>query len=356
MPEPAVQRNHIAVDGDTAARQQQPAVTRTPKMAVVLRALRRCAASRAFRWGFVAVTVALGSYAIAAQWGQVSRSIDRMGLLTVALALVSVLLGLLMSMQAWRALLAGLGSPLPAPGAARILFLGQLGKYLPGSVWPVLAQMELGKTYRVPRHRSASASVLFMLLALLTGLLTTLVMLPFIGTSSYLWALAITPVLLACLHPRVLNKLLSRLLRLAKQPPLEHPLSGRTLAVALSWWFAVWICYGVQIWLLTIRLGAPIGSSLLLAVGAYAFAWSVGFIVVFVPAGVGLRDVLLVTMLSPVVGVGGATAVALLSRVLTTAGDLLTAASAGAWRHPRTVAHPADESAPSPEQDHAERL
>jgi len=357
MPEPAVQRNHIAVDGDTAARQQQPAVTRTPKMAVVLRALRRCAASRAFRWGFVAVTVALGSYAIAAQWGQVSRSIDRMGLLTVALALASVLLGLLMSMQAWRALLAGLGSPLPVPGAARVMFLGQLGKYLPGSVWPVLAQMELGKAYRVPRHRAASASVLVMLLALLTGLLTALVMLPFTRTSSYLWVLAVTPVLLACLHPRVLNKLLSRLLRLAKQPPLEHPLSGRTLAVALSWWFAVWICYGVQIWLLTIRLGAPIGSSLLLAIGGYAFAWSVGFIVVFIPAGVGLRDVLLVTTLSPVVGVGGATAVALLSRALTTAGDLLTAASAGAWRsRPGTAAYPADESAPSPDQDHAEQL
>jgi uncharacterized membrane protein YbhN (UPF0104 family) len=149
---------------------------------------------------------------------------------------------------------------------------------------------------------------------------------------------------------------MNRLLLLAKQPPLEHPLSGRTLAMALGWSLAAWICFGVQIWLLTVRLGAPIGSSLLLAVGGYAFAWSVGFIVVFVPAGVGLRDVLLVTMLSPVVGVGGATAVALVSRVLTTAGDLLTAASAGAWRHPRTDAHLADESAPSPEQDHAERL
>jgi uncharacterized membrane protein YbhN (UPF0104 family) len=357
MPEPAVQRDHIAVDGDTAAGQQDPAVTRTPKMAVVLRAIRRCAASRSFRWGFVAVTVALGGYAIAAQWGQVSRSIDRVGLLTVALALVSVLLGLLMSMQAWRTLLAGLGSPLPVPGAARVMFLGQLGKYLPGSVWPVLAQMELGKTYRVPRHRSASASVIFMLLALLTGLLTALIMLPFTRTSSYLWVLAVTPVLLVCLHPRVLNKLMSQLLRLARQPPLERPLSGRTLAVALGWWFAVWICNGVQIWLLTIRLGAPIGSSLVLAMGGYAFAWSVGFIVVFVPAGVGLRDVLLVTTLSPVVGVGGATAVALLSRALTAAGDLLTAASAGAWRsRPSTAAHHADESAPSPDQDHAERL
>src|SRR5215471_3029180 len=306
MPEPAIDRNRIAVDGDTAARQQHPAVTPAPKTAVVLRAIRRCVASRAFRWGFVAVAVALGGYAMAAQWGQVSRSIDRVRLLTVALALVSMLLGLLMSMQAWRTLLAGLGSPLSVPGVARVVFLGQLGKYLPGLVWPVLAQMELGKTYRVLRHRSASASVIFMLLALLTGLLTALVMLPFTRTSSYLWVLAVTPVLLACLHPRVLNKLMSWLLRLARQPPLEHPLRGRTLAVSLSWWFAAWICFGVQIWLLTIRLGAPVGSSLLLAIGAYAFAWSVGFIVVFVPAGIGLRDVLLVTTLSPVVGVGGA--------------------------------------------------
>src|SRR5215472_2318767 len=198
MPEAAMPEDHIAVDGDTAAGQRHPAVTRAPKMAVVLRAIRRCVASRAFRWGFIAVTVALGSYAIAAQWGQVSRSIDRMGPLTVALALASVLLGLLMSMQAWRALLAGLGSPLPVPGAARVVFLGQLGKYLPGSVWPVLAQMELGTTHRAPRHRSASASVIFMLLGLLTGLLIALVMLPFTRTSPYLWALAVTPILLAC--------------------------------------------------------------------------------------------------------------------------------------------------------------
>lgn len=356
MPEAAIPEKHIAVDGDTAASQQHPAVTQTPKTAMVFRAVRRCMASRAFRWGFVAVTVALGGYAVADQWGQVSRSIDRIGLLTVALALVSVLLAQLMAMQAWRALLAGLGSPLPVPGAGRILFLGQLGKYLPGSVWPVLAQMELGKTYRVPRHHSASASVLLMLLTLLTGLLTALVMLPFTGTSSYLWAFAVTPVLLACLHPRVLNKLMSRLLRLARQQPLKYPLSARTLAVALGWSFAVWFCNGVQIWLLTIRLGAPIGSGLLLAIGGYAFAWSVGFIVVFVPAGVGLREVLLVATLSPVLGAGGATAVALLSRALTTAGDLLTAAAAGAWRRPRTADYPANGSAPSPEQGHAGRL
>ena len=37
------------------------------------------------------------------------------------------------------------GSPLPLAVARRVFLLAQLGKYLPGSVWPVLAQTELGR-------------------------------------------------------------------------------------------------------------------------------------------------------------------------------------------------------------------
>jgi glycosyltransferase 2 family protein len=304
---------------------------------------KRLFGSRLVRWGFVAVAVGLGGYAVAGQWTGIRRALAQIGPLPVAGSMLAVLLGLLATMCAWRRLLAGLGSPLPTPPAARILFLGQLGKYLPGSVWPILAQMELGRAHRIPRHHSASASVLTMLLSLLTGLITALVMLPFTGASSYLWAFAAAPVLLACLHPRVLNPLMGRLLRLARQPPLDQPLSGRTLAVALGWSFAAWVCNGVQIWLLAVRLGAPADSSLLLATGGYAFAWSVGFLVVFAPAGVGVREVLLVATLSPAVGTGAATAVALVSRALTTAGDLVTAAVAGGYqRRPQAGGLPAD--------------
>lgn len=294
------------------------------------KAARRVAGGRVFRWGFVAAAVVLGGYAVAAQWPRVSLSIVRIGLPTVAAALALVLLALLAMVLCWRELLSGLGSRLPVRAAARIVFLGQLGKYLPGAVWPVLTQMELGRAYRVPRHRSASASVLFMLVVLLTGLLTALVMLPFTGAPTYRWTFAVVPFLLVCLHPRVLSRLMNRLLRLIGRLPLEHALSGRTIAVALGWAFVVWLCNGAQIWLLMLRLGAPVGHGVLLAIGGYAFAWSVGFIVVFAPAGAGLREVLLVAMLSPVLGTGGATAVALVSRAVTTAGDLLAAAWAGA--------------------------
>jgi glycosyltransferase 2 family protein len=288
--------------------------------------------SRPVRWGFVAATVGLGGYAVARIWPHVRAALADLGFLPVAGAMIAVLVALLATMQVWRLLLASLGSPLPARVAARIMFIGQLGKYLPGSIWPVLAQMELGNAYQVPRHRSASASVLTMLLSLLTGLLTALIALPLVGGSApYLWALLAAPVLLVLLHPRVLNLVLSRLLRLAKRPPLEKPLTGRAVAGALAWAFVSWIFYGLQIWLLATRLGAPDGKAALLAVGGFAFAWSVGFLVVFAPAGAGVRDVLLVATLGPVLGVGAATAVALVSRVLLTVGDLLTAALAAGF-------------------------
>jgi glycosyltransferase 2 family protein len=294
-----------------------------------LAAIGRAVASRPVRWAFVLAAVGLAGYAIARDWTQITAALGRLGFLSVVAALVSVVIAQVFTALMWRTLLSSLGSPLPVGAAARILFIGQLGKYLPGSIWPVLAQMELGKAHKVPRSRSASASVLVMLLTLIVGLLIALVTLPFAaGPMPYRWALLITPVLLVMLHPKVLNNIIARLLKLARQAPLEAPLTGRALSRALGWAVGVWICYGLQIWILATRLGAPAGKTALIALGGFAFAWSVGFVIVFAPAGAGVRDVLLLLMLRPVLSTADATAVVLVSRVLLTAGDLLTAAAA----------------------------
>ena len=296
--------------------------------------------SRVVRWGFVAVTVGLGAYAVAREWTNVRSDLASLGFLPVAGALVAVLGALLAAMQVWRVLLTALGSPLAARPAARIMFIGQLGKYLPGSIWPVLAQMELGNEHQVPRHRSASASVLTMLLTVLTGLLTALVALPFVaGSTNDVWALLAAPALLVLLIPRVLNALLNKVLRLARRPPLEVELTGRAIAAALGWSFVSWVFYGLQIWVLAVTLGAPAGKTALLALGGFAFAWTVGFLFVIAPAGLGVRDVLLALALGLVIAHGAALAIALVSRVLLTIGDLVTAGVAAAFtRRPGRLA------------------
>lgn len=297
-----------------------------------VRVVRAVLGGRAARVIFLLATVGLGGYAVAREWPDVRAALADLGPLPVLGALVAALLAIVAAMRVWRALLAALGSPLPSRVAARIVFVGQLGKYLPGSIWPVVAQMELASAHQVPRRRSATASVLALLVSLLGGLLTALVTLPFVAglAGPYRWALVAVPVLLVCLHPRVLNPVLDRLLRLVRRPPLEHPLTGRAVATALAWSFASWLLYGTQLWLLTMPLGGVDGRVAVLAVGGFAFAWSIGFLVIPAPAGAGIREIVLVAVLSTVLTVGAATAVALVSRALLTIGDLL-AAGIAAW-------------------------
>jgi hypothetical protein len=106
-----------------------------------------------------------------------------------------------------------------------------------------------------------------MLLTLLAGLLVALVTLPFVpGSTSYRWVFLAAPVLLVCLYPKVLNQVLGWLLRLARQPALEQPLSGRAVAGALAWALVSWACFGLQIWAAgdparrTIRSGGAAGD------------------------------------------------------------------------------------------------
>jgi hypothetical protein len=297
------------------------------------------------RLAFVVVAVALGGYALARRWDRVGPALIDIGAPTAAGALVAVAAGLLATMQVWRGLLAGLGSPLPLAAAARIFFIGQLGKYIPGSMWPILAQMDLAAPYRVPRRRSATAALLTMLICLCAGLVAALTTLPlFVGRSTveesvsgragYGWVFGAAPVLLVLLHPRLLNPVLRRLSRLVRRPAPEQPLAGRVIVTALGWALLSWVLLGAHVWLLATRLGAPTAATLPLAVGGFAFAWSAGFLVVIAPAGAGVRDLLLIATLSPVLSVGPATAVTLVSRAAMTGGDLLLAGLAAITRRP----------------------
>jgi glycosyltransferase 2 family protein len=294
----------------------------------------RAVGSRGFKAAFVLVAAGLGAYAVISQWAQFKSGVADLGVATILEALASVLLAWFFNMLVWRVLLTASGSRLPMRGAARVFFVGQLGKYVPGSVWSVLAQMELGRAYKVPRERSGTVAVLTMVVSLAVALLVTLVSLPFLGgraTAGYAWAFLFVPVLLACLHPRVLNPAIDRLLRTARRPAPEQPLRGPAVAAAMGLGLAAWLLSGVHIWLIAVRLGAPAGHTLPLAIGIFAFAWSVGFLIVFAPAGAGVREVILIAALTPVLHSAGlATVVALVSRLVTVLADLI-AAGVAAW-------------------------
>jgi hypothetical protein len=291
------------------------------------------------RLAVAAVFVGFLAVALAGQWRQAGPLLGRLPVPTLLAAFAMVLAGIWATFCSWRAALADLGVSLPLVGALRIFYLGQLGKYVPGSIWPVVTQVRLGRDYHAPPRASGAAFVVFMLLLVGTGLLVGVPVIPLLGRDAvdqYRWLVLVLPLLVLVVAPPVLNRVLAVVLRLARRPPLPTPLSlAGTLRVA-GWLLAAWACYGVQIYLLARRLGVAGGMLLWLqCTGAFATAWCAGVLLVIAPAGVGAREAVLVLLLGSTVTAPRAAVLAVVSRLLFVVGDLVWAAAAvGARRLP----------------------
>jgi uncharacterized membrane protein YbhN (UPF0104 family) len=286
-------------------------------------------------------------YGLASQWTQVHAALAKLAGYDVAGAAVSVIAGLGGMLMAWRALLADLGSPLPLPAAIRVMFVGQLGKYVPGAVWVLAAQIELARDYDVPRRRSATASLVGMATTLVVGLIAAGVMLPLTSAHAarqYWWVLAITPLAVACLHPKIIKFGLDLVLKAMRRPPLEKSVSVGGMARALGWTTLGWLCYGAHAWFLISVFAGKSWHSFALSLGAYALAWAVGFLIIVFPGGIGPRELALIAVLAPVMPSASALVIALASRVVMTVGDLVWAGiglAIGRARGPSLPATPA---------------
>jgi len=281
---------------------------------------------RWIRIAFVVIAVLLLTVSVVKEWKQIGPRLERVTASTLVLGMVCVIAGLIATMMAWRALLRDLGSRLAVRPVARIFFIGQLGKYIPGSVWPVVMQMELGVKFHVPRARSAAASLVQMALSVGTGALVAVLALPLTAghaTTDLPWMVVVVVVCAVALSPRIANPALAKGFRLLKREPLERPLSWRGLGLGTGWLMAAWVLFGIPIALLARALGGSGWQTLTVSVGGFALSWVVGFLVVIAPAGAGVREAIMIALLSTVISPASALAVALISRLMLTVGDLV---------------------------------
>ena len=287
--------------------------------------LGRARASSRVRLALLAVVLACCGYGLAVEWPGVRTALDGTPWYAVAGSVAAAMAASGAMMLAWRALLADLGSPLPAAMAAKVTFLGQLGKYVPGAIWSFAAHVELGYDQDVPRRRGAASVVAALGVTVAVGLAVAALGLPLASAAAarhYRWALAALPVILVCLCPPVLGRLTDGALRALRLPRLERRPTWRGLAVAAGWTALGWLLLGLQAWLLLAGMTGRGAGVLLLAVGAYALACSAALVLVVFPNGIGAREVILIAALAPVLDRPAALALAVLARVGATVSDL----------------------------------
>jgi uncharacterized membrane protein YbhN (UPF0104 family) len=265
---------------------------------------------------------------VSRNWQAFIDSLDSIGVRGVALSLAAAVLGVVGNYLQWRSVLIGLEVRFGVLEGARVFFVSQLGKYLPGSVWPIVMQMEAGRRRGASRKTMLAANLITVLLSLCVGLVLAGLLLPFSSPAAlhkFWWALAALPLLVVLAHPRSFPFLLDRVLKVLRREPLQVRMTGPATMTALGWSTLSWVAFGAHLAVLAAAVGEQSLGLLALCIGGMGLAVSAGLLFLPAPAGAGMREVVLGAVLLTVLTSGQVVAVVVASRVIILLADLLLA-------------------------------
>jgi glycosyltransferase 2 family protein len=166
--------------------------------------------------------------------------------------------------------------------------LSQLAKYLPGGIWHFVGRARFYHLDGLPLKMTFQAMVIenvwLILGAGMTGLILSLAV---YGSGPGL-ILAITGLLGVWLAGLFLV-----------QRWFGRTQSWPAYFTTLSLLLTIWLLTGWSFWVLL--PDAHTGHDIILVVGAFGISWTIGFLTVFAPGGIGVREAVLVALLAGVV-------------------------------------------------------
>lgn len=247
-----------------------------------------------FKWLFVIVPLAFLVKILAENYGRVAPALKSARWDYVALSFVAFLLMALFWGVMWHLATLAVGVGLPIKKALAAYFTSQLGKFLPGKVWMMAARFAIYHSELTDAPRVSVAVLLEASLHLGGQLLLLVVLALFYTLEGYeslrTVALLILIALLVSSHPKILQFALNVAMRILKKPRVELELTyAHIILLYLGYTFVY--SFGVIGVLLLYQAFAPLSSSLFLPVSLSSVISGVGgMLVIFVPAGLGVRE------------------------------------------------------------------
>ena len=243
-----------------------------------------------------------------------ARTHPRWGLVTLAAAIVLLTYALLI--EGWRWVLAALGGSLPFGAAARIWFVSNLARWIPGAFWQLGAMTEMTRRRGVPVTISTSAAILITIVNLFTGLAVATAFMATTPTMLHargrliVAACAITLVLMPVVAPRFIG-----LARRIMGREIAIPRLGlRPMIVAAVSTTIAWLAYGVAFWIMTRAVLPGEWRDLPGCIAIYTASYLTGLLNP-APAGVGAAEGMMV-LLAPQLGVATTAEAAVLAIVV----------------------------------------
>ena len=211
--------------------------------------------------------------------------------------------------------------------ALGLCYVPILGKYLPGKIWSLLAAVHLYAREGIPKKVATTCITLYMALGLASAAMVTLLMaLVGGGPPGRIWPCAAMIALLAAgLLPPIRYGVANAVLALLGQTRIQTAVSLPRLLQVLAALILGKSVYGVGFFFFVQGfLDVPL-SDLSGLIALFTFAQIAGVVALFAPAGIGVRDGVLLLGLQPIVGPGPAIVITGACRIWQTALELIMA-------------------------------
>lgn len=241
-------------------------------------------------------------------------------------------------------ILQAMGATIRLRDAFALNFLSNLGKYLPGGVWPIMGRYALASRFGVSAEHAVMSTVFENLLSVVAATIVVVVSVGPLATEamdvppSILVLLVIG--ILVCLHPAVFGRLSRLALRLLKSEVREVSLPVTAILRVVIHYALTWCLGGIAFAVFVGSITSTEPASISLYIGAFAAASVGGLLVLFAPGGIGVREAILAGVLAPSYSLAVAVAVGVAARLWSTVIELLASGTSAIMMYRRVDGTP----------------
>jgi uncharacterized membrane protein YbhN (UPF0104 family) len=224
----------------------------------------------------------------------------------ILLAFFSLFPPMLLLTALWRSILKRMGVNLSFKESFGIYFIGNLGKYVPGKFWQFFMMAYLAKDKGLSAATAFSSALVGQMLSLTAGTIVAFICLG-VGAVKYITKFTYLVFLFALIFfllflffkPRLIEKCVNSIAtKLGRSPSFRLSFRASELLILIFLYALIWLSVGLTFFLIN-RSFTYVGfDRFFYMVGGFSAAVVIGFLALFAPGGIGVREGILVLLLS----------------------------------------------------------
>ncbi|MDH4156497.1 MAG: flippase-like domain-containing protein [candidate division Zixibacteria bacterium] len=248
-------------------------------------------------------------------WAQIADYEWKINPFLLVLSVVLHLVTFVAMSRTWCLLMNAFGFRIPLKSGFKVAYIANLGRYIPGKIWPVFGMIYLLKQIDVNKETAFTswgiATILGLPPAFLVGVIA-IAFRPEMVSGSLSGGLGIGPVLalvatlalslVLILAPDKTTVLINWVTKLLRRPSVNFRLDKKVALQVYLGYFVSWILYGASFYTFVNAIMTDPGVPVVAGIGSFALAYLIGYLAVFSPGGLGAREWVLTTLLTPFLG------------------------------------------------------